>query len=175
MIKKHLGWIFVIGFIGVAVAIIWESYSVSYAEHSDTSHQKAPNFELANLDGDKVRLNDSTGKIRIVDFWATWCPPCRAEIPHFNALTSKYPDLVILGIALDREGPSVLKPFAKEYNIQYPLLIGNSETVQAFGDIQSIPTTFVIDQAGYIIKKYVGYRPQSVFEADIKQLSEAGI
>lgn len=172
--KKKWGWFCAVGFIALAFGIIWQSYAVSEADSSADIQVNAPNFELLDLKGTPVSLTDYDGKIRIVDFWATWCPPCRAEIPHFNALTEKYPDLVILGIALDREGPQVVESFAKEFDIKYPLLMGNIETVQAFGNIESIPTTFVIDQNGLIVKKYVGYRPQSVFEADIQALLKSG-
>lgn len=172
--RQHLGWVFAIGFVVLALGLFWEGYAVNNTAPHLPPTQKAPNFELANLDGQTVRLDDFAGQIRIVDFWATWCPPCRAEIPHFNALTTKYPNVAILGISLDQEGPSVVRTFAKEFQIQYPLLMGNIETVQAFGNIQSIPTTFVIDQNGLIVKKYVGYRPESVFEADIQALLKSG-
>lgn len=171
--RQHLGWGFAVGFVVLALGLFWEGYAVNNTAHSPST-EKAPNFELSDLDGQTVRLDDFAGQIRIVDFWATWCPPCRAEIPHFNALATKYPNIAILGIALDQEGPSVVRTFAKEFQIQYPLLMGNIETVQAFGNIQSIPTTFVIDQGGFIIKKYVGYRPESVFEADIQALLKSG-
>ena len=172
--KKYLGLSFGVGFAVLTLGLFWNGYAVNNDINERSQTKKAPNFELVNLDGQKVKLSDFDGKIRIVDFWATWCPPCRAEIPHFNSLVTKYPDIAILGIALDQEGPSVVRPFAKEYQIQYPLLMGNIETVQAFGNIQSIPTTFVIDQEGFIIKKYVGYRPESVFEADIRALLKSG-
>ncbi|MFT5369541.1 MAG: cytochrome c biogenesis protein CcmG/thiol:disulfide interchange protein DsbE [Candidatus Latescibacterota bacterium] len=172
--RKHLWLGFAVGFVALAFGLFWESDAVSNADTAVNAGQKAPNFELLDLDGNKVTLAESAGKIRIVDFWATWCPPCRAEIPHFNALTAQFPDLVILGITLDQQGPNPVKAFAKELNIQYPLLMGNIETVQAFGNIQSIPTTFVIDQNGNIVRKYVGYRAQSVFEADINALLRSG-
>lgn len=168
--KKHFGWLCVIGFLALSFGIIWEGYTESYADLPTSQQQQTPNFELIDLEGNTINLKDTLGKIRIVDFWATWCPPCRAEIPHFNALVAKYPDLVILGVALDQEGPEVVKSFAKEFDIQYPILMGTTQAIKAFGKIESIPTTFVIDQDGLIIKKYVGYRSQSVFESDIQAL-----
>jgi len=168
--RKYLGWMFVAGFAAIAFGIVWESYAGNKENTTHTAKQKAYNFELLDLDGKKVSLMDYSGKIRIIDFWATWCPPCRAEIPHFNALTQKYPNIAIIGISLDQGGTQIVKDFAREFNIQYPLLMGNIETVQAFGNIRSIPTTFIVDQEGFIIKKYVGYKPESVFEADILKL-----
>jgi len=170
--QKFLGWGFGLGFAVLVLGLFLEGNAVDNSAPAQAL--KAPAFQLQNLDGQTVSSSDFEGKIRIVDFWATWCPPCRAEIPHFNSLAKKYPDIAILGIALDREGPGVVKAFADEFQIKYPLLMGNMETVKAFGDIQSIPTTFVIDQKGMIIKKYVGYRPESVFEADVKALLKLG-
>lgn len=147
------------------------SIGESTAVNKSLPSTMAPDFELKNLDGKTVRLSDYQGKIRIVDFWATWCPPCKDEIPHFIELAQAYPkEMVIIGISLDREGASAVIPFAKTNNINYPLLIGNLKTVQAYGNITSIPTTFVIDQQGQIVKKYVGYRDKAVFETDIQNL-----
>jgi len=168
--KKCLGWMVMVGFVFVAFGIVWESYAGSNGNAQHLGKQKAHNFELLDLDDNKVSLSDYSGKIRIIDFWATWCPPCKAEIPHFISLTKKYPDIAIIGISLDQGGTQVVKNFAREYNIPYPLLMGNIETVRAFGNIQSIPTTFIVDQEGFIIKKYVGYKPESVFETDIQKL-----
>jgi len=168
--KKYLGWIFVAGFVALAFGIVWESYAGNNDNTPHLIQQEAPNFHLLDLDGKMVSLQDYAGKIRIIDFWATWCPPCRAEIPHFNSLTQKFPDVAIIGISLDQGGIQTVKNFAKEFNIQYPILMGNIETAQKFGNIQSIPTTFIVDQKGVIIKKYVGYKPESIFEADIQKL-----
>ena len=122
------------------------------------------------LDGQDLDWGSYKGKVVLVDFWATWCPPCRAEIPHFKALQAKYGDVVVIGISVDREGVAAVKPFASENGITYPLLIGDLQTVKAYGNVQSIPTTFVIDQHGRFYSKHVGYKPGTVFERDIQAL-----
>jgi cytochrome c biogenesis protein CcmG/thiol:disulfide interchange protein DsbE len=126
------------------------------------------------LNGKQVSLSDFKGKVVILDFWATWCPPCVKEIPHFIALYEQYKDqgFAIVGISVDREGISVVKSFARKYQVNYPILMTDGQVDKAYGGIPSIPTTFVIDSAGNIRQKYVGYRDKAVFEADIKALLE---
>jgi len=131
----------------------------------------APNFSLQSLNGKIIRLSDLKGKVIILDFWATWCPPCRAEIPHFVDLYKRYKNkgFQMLGVALDNSMDSV-ENFKEEYNINYPLLIPNGKVVKDYGPIAYIPTTFVISSNGYIYKKYIGYNPESTFESDLKTL-----
>jgi len=124
------------------------------------------------LNGKNVSLADLRGKVVVLDFWATWCPPCVKEIPHFIELYEQYKDkgLAILGISLDREGVGVVEAFVQKYQIKYPIMMTDGKVDKAFGGIPSIPTTFLIDSAGNISKKYVGYNSKAVFEADIKKL-----
>ncbi|MCH8170669.1 MAG: TlpA family protein disulfide reductase [Bacteroidetes bacterium] len=132
---------------------------------------KSPDFELINTDGKKVKLSDYKGKIIILNFWATWCPPCREEIPGFVKLQKEYKDdLVILGVSLDIGSKDDVVPFMKKFQINYPVLFGTMEVVSDYGDIQSIPTTFVIDQKGNIVNSFIGYREESVFKAEIEKL-----
>jgi peroxiredoxin len=132
----------------------------------------APDFNIKDLNGDNLRLSDLKGKVIILDFWATWCPPCRAEIPAFNELYSEYKDqgLEIIGLSLDRDGPPVVKKFAKEYNIKYILAMGNDKIVNSYRGIVGIPTTFIIDRDGNIRGQHVGFAPKEVFEEEIKNL-----
>jgi thiol-disulfide isomerase/thioredoxin len=139
----------------------------------DTSALRAaPSWELANLAGETVTNADFHGKIVILDFWATWCGPCKMEIPHFKELYSTYADqgLEIVGVALDREGPKKVAPFVEAAGVEYHTVIGDQQIVTAYGPISGIPTTYVISQDGKIFKRYVGYRPKEVFERDIKTL-----
>ena len=133
---------------------------------------KAFNFQLTTLEGENVSLNDYAGKVLILDLWDTWCPPCKAEIPHFIELYDKYESkgLEILGVAFGREGEAAVRNFAKDYGVNYTSAIANQELMNGYGPINSIPTTFVIDQNGGIYKKYIGYREKSVFENDVKTL-----
>lgn len=118
----------------------------------------APDFTLVDLDGNEHTLSNYRGKVVIIDFWATFCPPCRLEIPHFIQFYNKYKDdgLVILGVGLDRE--EKLKPFSKAMGITYPILIGDMATAEKYG-IQPIPTTFILNRNGEIKDKIIGYAP----------------
>lgn len=135
----------------------------------------APAYELPDLTGRLVSNAEFAGKVVILDFWATWCPPCREEIPHFIKLQDKYRDqgLAIVGVSLDAGGAKEVAPFAEEYKINYAMLIANDDLAKAFGGIVSIPTTFVIDRQGKIVKRFIGYTPPEVFEATIAPLLAA--
>jgi peroxiredoxin len=132
----------------------------------------APSFTLQDLNGKQVSLSDFEAKVVILDFWATWCGPCVVEIPHFVELYEQYKDqgFAMVGISVDRKGASVVKSFAQKHQVNYPILMTDGQVEKAYGDITGIPTTFVIDSAGKIRRKYVGYRDKAVFEADIKAL-----
>ncbi|MDP8214240.1 MAG: TlpA disulfide reductase family protein [Candidatus Euphemobacter frigidus] len=134
--------------------------------------QAAPDFDLQKFGGGRVRLSDYRGKVIILDFWATRCPPCLVEIPDFVDLYRKYSGrgLMILGLSLDRNPGQVLRPFVKKYNINYPILLFDGRVDRTYGGIFGIPTTFIIDRKGNIYRKYIGYRPKNIFEADIKAL-----
>jgi cytochrome c biogenesis protein CcmG/thiol:disulfide interchange protein DsbE len=149
-----------------------QNQPVEAAKAGHTTLGKAPDFKLKALDGKEVKLSDFKGKVRIVDFWATWCPPCREEIPDFISLQKEFKGkgLEIIGVSVDREGPEVVKKFGKEFGINYTSLLANEEVIAAYGGIRGIPTTFVIDREGYIVKKYVGATSKETFEKDIKEL-----
>ena len=95
------------------------------------------------MEGKTVRSSDFAGKVVVLDFWTTWCPPCRAEIPGFVELQKQYGDkgLVIVGVSLDQQGPEVVTPFMKQFSMNYPVVMGDAKIVQAFGGIRGIPTT----------------------------------
>ena len=134
----------------------------------------APDFVLASLDGRQISLSEFRGKIVILDFWATWCKPCRLELPHFVALQQEFDEnvLQIIGISLDKVSKEEVTSFVKEWKIPYIVVMGSGDVARNYGGIRGIPTTFVIDKQGNIYKKYVGYRDKEVFERDIRALLE---
>jgi thiol-disulfide isomerase/thioredoxin len=107
-----------------------------------------------------------------LNFWATWCPPCRDEVPDFVRLQSKYRDqgLAIVGLSLDQGGARDVRPFADEYDVNYTMLIAGQETADAYGGIVGIPTTFVLDRNGTIVKRFVGRASSEAFEEAIRPL-----
>ena len=151
--------------------IVFLSFTQLFAQRkieNQTSSNKAPNFTLEDLNGKNVKLSDFKGKVVIINFWATWCPPCKAEIPDFIELYKTYQKkgLVILGIALDNK-EKVVK-FVKDNGINYPVLMGNQEVSNLYGGISGIPTSFVVDRKGIIKNVFVGLRSKEVFEQNIK-------
>jgi thiol-disulfide isomerase/thioredoxin len=139
---------------------------------SDMGIDAAPDFTLYTLDGKEVKLSDYLGKVVILDFWATWCAPCRKGIPDLISIQNKYKDdLVVIGISLDQPATQdQLIPFIKNYGINYPIVLGNIEVSAAYGNIQAIPTSFIIDQEGNIINKHIGLVPKSTLIEEINLL-----
>jgi peroxiredoxin len=139
----------------------------------DAKTKKAPDFELPDFTGKTVRLADYKGKVVFVNFWATWCGPCKYEIPVFVDLQAKYgaQGLAFLGISVDDEA-SALKPFVDQYKMNYPVLVGlgREEVQEAYGPMLGIPVTVVIGRDGNMCTRYFGLRPKDRFEADIKAL-----
>ena len=132
----------------------------------------APNWQLRDINGKPINLADFKGKVVILDFWATWCPPCRQEIPGFVTLQRKYQDkgLVIIGVSLDQQGPGVVKPFVRELRMNYPVVMGDEKIVSDYGGIEAIPTTFIIDRQGEVVTAHQGFRDSATFEAEIRPL-----
>ena len=132
----------------------------------------APAFTLPDISGAQVASSDFKGKVVVLDFWATWCPPCREEIPHFVNLQAKYREqgLQIVGLSLDAGGAKDVKPFAEENDVNYPMLIANDDVAKAFGGVTMIPTTFILDRNGTIVKRFIGATPPEMFEATIRPL-----
>lgn len=134
--------------------------------------KKAADFSLKTLEGKEVKLSDYKGKIVIIDFWATWCPPCRKGIPDLVELQKEFNDkLVVIGISLDQQNTiKDLAPFIKQYGINYPVVLGNEKVVRDYGNIQAIPTSFIIDQTGNIVDTHVGLVPKSTYTNKINRL-----
>ena len=142
------------------------SYALPSAEVSGV----APAFTLMDVNGRSVSLASLRGKVVILDFWATWCPPCKREIPDFIKLQSEYGSkgLQIVGIALDQ--PNKVQAFVKDNGMNYPVLLGTDEVAANYGGVEAIPTTFIIDKNGKIVTKYEGFRSKETFESQIKKL-----
>jgi peroxiredoxin len=177
-------------------ALLLVAISCGPVADSPGTHGKieAPDMNLAFLDGSVARLADLEGKVVLLNFWATWCPPCRQELPHFEALHQAYKDqgLAVIGVSMDQAGADYVLKFAQDAGLSYPIAMGPFEkmekiwseveeipTVQGFGDepaalsngsVQMMPTTFVIDRSGKIFRKHVGPRDRETLEPDLRML-----
>jgi thiol-disulfide isomerase/thioredoxin len=131
----------------------------------------APEFTLAGLDGKPVTLAGSKGKVILVNFWATWCGPCRAEIPDLVELQKKYKDrLQILGLVVDDEDLEAIKKFSSRYGINYPVALATNDIRIQYGGIPALPTSFVLDSEGRVVQKHEGLRDPELYETEIRSL-----
>lgn len=133
----------------------------------------APEFELKNLAGGTLSLSSLKGKAVIIDFWDTWCPPCRKALPSLEAVANTYPeDLVVIGVAFGREGEDNVRKYVQKNNLTFPMVLADPEfeVVKDFGNFQSIPTTFLVDQRGVIVKKWVGGHSREEYEEAVKSV-----
>ena len=138
---------------------------------ASSGHPFAPKFSLTDISGQTLTLDDYKGKVVLLDFWATWCGPCRIEIPEFVELQKRYRDqgLAVIGISMD-DGPEPVKDFYKQLNMNYPVAVGDEKLAELYGGILGLPTTLLIGRDGRIYAKHVGATDLSVFESEIKDL-----
>jgi cytochrome c biogenesis protein CcmG/thiol:disulfide interchange protein DsbE len=139
---------------------------------ADKDRKPAPEFALKDADGKTVRLEEYKGKVVLLDFFATWCGPCKIEIPWFMELERKNKDrgFSVLGVSMDDEGWEVVKPFLADLGVNYRVVIGNDATAQIYGGVDALPTTFLIDRNGKIAAIHIGLASKKVFEDGIEQL-----
>ena len=160
-------------FVTFAVILTVFSQANLWADNAPAAEGNlAPAWKLPDLAGHIVSSDDFKGKVVILDFWATWCGPCRAEIPGLIDLQKNYQKqgLAVVGVSVDEGGVDVLKPFVKKFGMNYPVLVGDGKVQQAFGGIDAIPVTLVIDRQGRIVKRHLGLTDKDEFEAEIKPL-----
>lgn len=161
---------FTVAKIGICFLIVISCFFLvtvtSCADKTETATIKPIN--LSELKG---KISSNNNGVLIVDFWATWCPPCRMEIPGFINLYKKYKDkgLEIIGVSLDRGGIPVLQPFVQKFGINYPVFLGNEEISKVY-EIQGIPTTLIIGKNGETKSRHVGYVSEADFEKEILAL-----
>ena len=133
--------------------------------------EPVPPFLVRDLDGDPVSTAAFQGKVVILSFWATWCPPCREEIPELEELQTRYKDrLQILGISIDEAPPENVKQFAANEKINYPIVMASPQMIQEYGGVPALPTNFVVDTLGRVVQKHVGLYPVEVYDQEIRAL-----
>jgi peroxiredoxin len=148
------------------------------ASGTDLRGKSAPDFTLQSLDGKTVRLSDFHGKAVVLNFWATWCEPCKIEMPWFVDLQKKYAadGLQILGVAMDDASPQDIDKFAKQMGVNYPVMVGKDSVGDAYGGVQFLPATFYIGRDGKVVDKVFGIKGRGEIEDDVKKaLAEADV
>jgi thiol-disulfide isomerase/thioredoxin len=134
--------------------------------------EMAPPFLLHDISGRIVSTADWKGKVVILNFWATWCPPCREEIPELVQLQAKYKDkLLIVGASEDDDGPQKVQQFAQRYGMNYPIVMATRELIDNYGGVPALPTSFVIDPQGRVMMKHTGLYDYEVYEREVRALS----
>lgn len=168
-------------FVALTVAVLAMLASGKYLDRArkhgplklvgDIKGIEAPDFSLLTLDGQKVKLSDYRGKAVLLNFWATWCPPCKVEMPWFVDLQKQYgkDGLVILGVAMDDSEPASIAKFAQGLGVNYTVLLGTDKVSDDYGDVQYLPTTFFIGRNGAIVDKLTGLLDRKDIEDDVKK------
>jgi len=141
----------------------------------ESKRQAAPDFALKDVNGTTVHLSDYRGKVVLLDFWATWCGPCKMEIPWFMEFERKYKDrgFAVLGVSMDDDGWPTVKPFIKDIGMNYRVVLGNDQTGDLYGGIEALPTAFLIDRQGRVAIEHVGLSSRREFEDGIENLLES--
>ena len=142
-----------------------------------TQRKQAPEFALKDSNGTTVHLSDYKGKVVLLNFWATWCGPCKVEIPWFIEFEQNYKDrgFAVLGVSMDDDGWDAVKPYLQQRKVNYRVVLGNDQVAQNYGGIDSLPTTFVIDRDGRIASTHVGLVSRRDYDAEVQQLLETKI
>lgn len=150
-------------------AVACEPPETGVGEPEPDAPAQAPDFTLPDLEGASVSLSDLRGRPVVIDFWATWCPPCVHQIPVLNAFQEAHPDIPVLGIAVDVDGRKVVAPFAEEHGIAYRVLIGDEDLARRYGAF-GFPSLYVVDAEGRIALSHVGVIRRDELEAALAEL-----
>jgi cytochrome c biogenesis protein CcmG/thiol:disulfide interchange protein DsbE len=132
----------------------------------------APDFALKDVNGKPVNLSEFKGKVVLLNFWATWCGPCKIEIPWFMEFEQKYKDkgFAVIGVAMDDEGWEAVKPYLERQKVNYRVVVGNDKVSESYGGVESLPTTFVLDRQGKVVSTHIGLVRRSEYQDEIEAL-----
>lgn len=172
MFKKNVRW----PLLAVVVSLLVSCSEAPMPEHANvkpaSNRKPAPDFTLKDSNGAAVKLSDYKGKVVLLNFWATWCGPCKIEIPWFIDFEQQYKDkgFAVLGVAMDDEGWEVVKPYLAARKVNYRVLLGDDSVSQLYGGIDSLPTTFILDKDGNIASVHVGLVGKDNYQSEIQHL-----
>ena len=141
------------------------------AEHT---RNEAADFALEDANGQILKLSDLRGKVVLLNFWATWCTPCKIEIPWFVEMEREFKDqgFAIVGVSMDEDGWTAVKPFMADMKVNYRVVLGTEEMAELYGGVQALPTSFVLDRNGKVASVHMGIVSRNVFEEEIRALLE---
>jgi cytochrome c biogenesis protein CcmG/thiol:disulfide interchange protein DsbE len=181
---KRNSWVLMVVIVAVAAMLAFAPYMARRARNnsgnqsSEIKGKLAPEFSLESLQGQTVHLADFRGKAVLLNFWATWCQPCKIEMPWLEQMQQQYgPEgLQIVGIAMDDASKEDIAKFTKEMGVNYPILLGKESVGDAYGGVQFLPSTFFIDRNGKFVDRVFGLKSRSEIEDDIKlSLGQASV
>jgi len=149
-----------------------ENNTATNTQNDEKELQEAPDFTLKDMEGNSFTLSEHEGKVIVLNVWATWCPPCRKEIPDFIDIQREMRDegVLFVGVSVDREGWEVVRPFAEKYEINYPLVVDDGTINQKYGPFRGIPTTFIINKKGKVEYVAPGMIDQSILQPVLEKL-----
>jgi thiol-disulfide isomerase/thioredoxin len=148
--------------------------ALSLAAPVASEAKQAPAFTVKTLEGKPLKLADLKKRPVILDFWATWCGPCRASMPHLSTMQTRYEKqgLAVIGLSVDETGAQTVKKYVSGLGVKFTLAMANDEVLDAYGPIRQIPTTFFINRKGEIVRRVVGYIDGETMEDYVKEILE---
>jgi thiol-disulfide isomerase/thioredoxin len=149
------------------MALGWQSLTPAQAPRGT-----AQPFTVRTLDGRTLHLSELRGRPVILDFWATWCVPCRTSMPHLSAMQGRYArrGLVVVGLSVDDGPPQAVRRFAERLRLRFPVAMASEGLLDDYGPIRSIPTTIFIDRRGHIVRRVVGYVDEETLEGFVREI-----